>query len=192
MKVLSRSGLICQLLKSWLPLAFIVTAMSLLIYAAAQQVLRQSANDPQMQMAQDTATELASGQSPEFLVTPQVDVQKSLAPFLIIYDQNGKAITSGANLHGQTPQLPDGVLAYAAKHTQDRFTWQPTSGVRIAAVVIKYQTANRAGYVLAGRSLEEIEVRESDLLWLVAAGWVVTLTGSLMLVGLIELIPLKP
>ena len=50
-------------------------------------------------------------------------------------------------------------------------TWQPRSGVRIAAVVVPW----RGGTVLAGRSLRLVETREDEALLLAAGGWLVGL-----------------
>src|SRR5665811_516764 len=69
-----------NIVRSWLPLAVAITLLSGLIYGAVQQVLRQDANDPQIQMAQDTAAALTAGAAPESLAsaTP-VDIALSLA-----------------------------------------------------------------------------------------------------------------
>jgi hypothetical protein len=45
----------------WLPLALVVTAMSLLVYLVSQQAFRQAANDPQVQLAEDGARALGQG-----------------------------------------------------------------------------------------------------------------------------------
>jgi hypothetical protein len=39
----------------WLPLAVAITILAGLVYATVQQSLRQGANDPQIQLAEDTA-----------------------------------------------------------------------------------------------------------------------------------------
>jgi len=45
-------------LKAWVPLAVVATVMAGMVYGVAQQVLRQSANDPQIQLAGDVADAL--------------------------------------------------------------------------------------------------------------------------------------
>lgn len=68
-------------------MAVIVTGFSGLIYTAVQQDLRQSANDPQIQMAEDTATKLAAGQQVQNVVPAEkVDIATSLAPYIIVFD----------------------------------------------------------------------------------------------------------
>jgi len=52
-----------EILKHWLLIAIVVTGLIGLVYVAVQQDLRQGANDPQIQMAEDTAAKFANGQS---------------------------------------------------------------------------------------------------------------------------------
>lgn len=74
-----------QLMIAWVPLAFIITVAAGLVYLAVQQDERSSANDPQIQMAQDAAYNLQSGASVNSVVPGnQVDPSHSLAPFLIV------------------------------------------------------------------------------------------------------------
>lgn len=147
---------------------------------AVQQYYRMAANDPQIQMAEDAATQLAGGTSPTAVVpgTPVVDPSKSLSPFIMVVDSNGKLLSGNMQLEGTSGTPPLGVLTAANSH-QNRRTWQPQTGVRIALVVQKYTHGNTSGYVLAGRSLSEIESRVSILYWMAfAAGlWVLLLGG---------------
>jgi hypothetical protein len=59
--------------------------------------------------------------------------------------------------------------------------------VCIAAVVARIQGA-QPGFVLAGRSLREVEVREDNAELEAGAAWIVTLGASLAAVILVELI----
>src|SRR6185369_14805114 len=124
----------------YLLIALIVTLVIGFGYTAVQQNYRLTANDPQIQLAEDSADILASGQNPADMVPGEAntDMAKSLAPFIIVYDDSGKVVASSVKLDGQTPSLPGGVLDYAKNHTQNTFTWQPKSGVRIAAVAVHY------------------------------------------------------
>ncbi len=166
-------------LRRWLPLAVAVTGMCGLVYLAVQQELRQTANDPQIQIAGDAATALEDGAAVESVVPAQkTAIEKSLAPFVMVFDDQGEVLGSSAQLHGQVPQLPVGVLDYVRSNGQDRVTWQPEPGVRIAAVIVRSQGA-QPGFVLAGRSLREVEVREDNALLEAAAAWLVTMAASL-------------
>ncbi len=46
----------------------------------------------------------------------------------------------------------------ASRVGEDRITWQPEPGIRSAVVVVHY-TGATPGYVMAGRSLREVEWR---------------------------------
>src|SRR6266550_3224320 len=71
-------------------------------YVAVQQNYRQSANDPQIQVAADTATLLSAGQTPQAVVDTKriVDPSKSLAAFVTVVGQNGDEQASNAQLNG--------------------------------------------------------------------------------------------
>lgn len=141
------------------------------VYVVTQQVLRIGANDPQIQMAEDMATQLSSGSGTSlFALAPKTDIAASLAPFYMIYDQNRQLVVGTAVLDGNSPVLPPGVLSNAKTDRENRLTWQPRGGVRIAAVVVKYKD----GYVLAGRSLREVEKRETTMLDEIMIAWLVT------------------
>jgi hypothetical protein len=162
----------------WLPLACVVTALAGLVYLAVQQTLRLSANDPQIQLAEDAGAALAAGQPPQSVLPgAPVDVATSLRPYVIVLRDSGEVVASSATLHGQSPAIPDGVLAYAREHGEERVSWQPEAGVRSAAVVVRY-AGPQPGFVLAGRSLREVEYREQQMLQLVAAAWLATLLVS--------------
>jgi hypothetical protein len=154
-----------NILKQIFLLVIVLSVICGLVYWAVQQDLRMSANDPQIQLAEDTATQLNSGG--KLPVTAKINITQSLAPFLIIYDKQGNPILSQASLNGQTPLLPTGVLADTQKLGEDRLTWQPAHNVRIAAIITPYKN----GYVLAGRNLREIEKREDQLTNEVGLSW---------------------
>lgn len=165
--------------RHWIPLGIAVTALSGLIYLVVQQDQRQSANNPQIQMAEDLAVNLAGGQTPQSLIpATEVDISKSLAPFIIIYDDAGRPVASSAVLKGRIPALPEGVFQTVKQQGQRRFTWQPEPGIR-EAVVINHFDGARPGFVLAGRSLREVEKQTGNLLKEVLAGWVATLVVTL-------------
>lgn len=155
----------------WLTVTLLVTGGAALIDLSVQQDYRQSANDPQIQIAQDLAATLKNQIASCDHLGPTIDINATLSPFVIVYDQNGKAINSCAPgtsatvtglINGHLPTLPSGVISYALAHGQDRFTWQPSPGLRFAAVLTHFQ-GTQNGFVLAARSLHEIELRERQL-----------------------------
>ncbi len=176
-----------NIVRYWLPLSVVITLLSGLVYGAGQQVLRWDANDPQIQMAEDAANALTNGQPLQSVVpAASIDIASSLAPYLVVFDDAGKPIASSGLLHGQSPALPSGIFDYVRQHGEDRITWQPEPGVR-SATVISRVSGSRPGFVLAGRSLREVEQRESQLELIVGLGWLGTLFAALVAVSLCEL-----
>jgi hypothetical protein len=175
-----------SLLRSWIPLAIAVTLLCGIIYIVAQQVYRMSANDPQIQIAEDSAIALGDGLPPSALITDiPVNMAASLSPYLIIFDETGKLIASSVALDGNTPLPPAGIFEYTRQHKQDRITWQPKPGVRHAAV-ISYFNGKQSGFVLAGRSMREVEDRIDNLGLGIVIGWFITLAASLIAVIVME------
>lgn len=173
---------ILYIVTTWLPLALVITALSGIIYIAVQQDMRTGANDPQIQMAEDAAALLQNGGNMFSIVSDsKVNIQSSLAPFIMIFDDKGGFVASSALLHGEAPALPSGVLEYARLHGENRISWQPETGVRHALVIVHYE-GTKPGFVAVGRSLKEIEKRESTLTTNIAFGWLVTMFSSLILV----------
>ena len=169
-----------KIFKTWLPFVVVVSAFCLLVYAAVQQAYRQGADDPQIQMAYDTADALADGKNIDVLVpVDKVSVAKNLSPFLIVYDADGNELASSVVLDGKTPQLPDGVLDSTKQTGENKVTWQPNAEVRIAAVIVYY----RDGFVLAGRNMREVEVRESQVGTFAGITWILALIGTFIAIA---------
>jgi hypothetical protein len=167
--------------KQFIMLSMVLTLACGICYVAVQQTLRQSANDPQIQMAEDAAAALAKGETPEAFgeSAKKIDMARSLAPFLIIFDDNGQPIVSTVQLNGKTPAPPAGVFPYARTHGENRVTWQPRTDVRNATVIVHY-AGQKPGFVLTGRSLREVEARISAIGHLIAAGCAVSTLALLM------------
>jgi len=172
-------------LKLWIPLAIAISAMCLLVYGAVQHSIRSAADDPQIEIARDVAARLDAGLEASKIVPPvRRDISKTLSVFVIIFDSSGKDVASDAELDGKVPQVPLGVFDYVRSYGEHRFSWKPKPGVRSAAVVRPYKD----GFVLAGRSLLEVEKRESRLLVFVAIAWVVTLGATFAASLVLELL----
>ncbi len=179
------------LFRGWLPLAAAITGICLLVYATVQQSYRTGANDPQIQLAEDATKQLASGTRPESLpaivASPSVDIEQSLATFVIVYDERGKGLVGTGMLGGRMPAPPAGVFTVAREHGEDRVSWQPTRRARIAAVV-RHSSAGEGAFILAGRSLREIEARELSLRMMCAIVWTVLLATTFALAAAGELL----
>lgn len=156
---------------AWFPFVLLSSFFSITFFAGVQQITRSSANDPQVQMAEDAVSRLGNpALSPQALIGSEINMEKSLAPYLIIYDDLAEPVASGASLDGRTPVPPQGVFDYLRTHPEGRFTWAPKEGVR-NAVVMKRIEGVHAGFVLAGRSLREAEARTVALGKLVFSAW---------------------
>jgi hypothetical protein len=157
-------------------LAGLATVLALALYAIPQQVLRQGANDPQIQLAGDLAAKLEQGVAPADAVPAgSVDMALSLSPFVIAYDDQGRPLASQARLNGQTPAPPSGVFDFVRQHGEERVSWQPILGtehsVRIAAIVQRVNGAH-PGFVLAGRNMREVEAREAQVEHMAGFTWI--------------------
>jgi hypothetical protein len=158
------------LLYNALILAALSTVLSLGLAVIPQQVLRLGANDPQVEITGNLKAVLQQGADPLSLVahTP-VDIRESLSLFTMVFDEHGRQLASSAQLNGASPIPPAGVFDYARKHGEERVSWQPQPGVRIATVIRHVETG---GFILAGRNMREVEARESlattqaGLVWL--------------------------
>ncbi len=143
----------------YLCLFVMVTAIFGSIDVAVQQDYRQSANDPQIQLVEDAVVALDGGLTPQWNASNQIDAGASLSPFMVIYSASGTPITASGLINGALPTISAGVFSDVKAHGEDRVTWQMPSGLRFAAVVAPYKN----GYVLAARSLREVEKREAKL-----------------------------
>ena len=179
------------LFRGWLPLAAAITGICLLVNTTVQQSFRTGANDPQIQLVEDATSQLASGTRPQSLraivADPSVDMEQSLATFVIVYDERGTPLAGTGLLGGHLPTPPAGVFSFAREHGEERVSWQPTRRARIAAVV-RHSSAGEGMFVLAGRSLREIEVREASLRTMCAIAWIVLLAATFALLVAGELL----
>jgi len=166
-----------NIFRIWLPFAVVISAFCLLAYATVQQALRQGLNDPQIQMAEDAAFALNNGATIDSVIAgARVEMSRSLAPFIDVYDMNGDPIAGSGQLDGQLPGYPKGALDGAKQQGEDRVTWQPNANVRIASVAVPYNN----GFVVAGRNMREVEQRESQTELLAGVTWILALIVTLV------------
>ncbi len=161
--------------------------MSVLIYAVAQQDYRQTFDDPQVRVAEDTAARLRAGEKVTVIVPKDtVDISNSIAPWFAIYSATGTPLAASGLLGKALPQPPVTIFtdltAQDASSTaaQTRITWQPAEGIRQAIVVV----AAGDRFVVAGRNMREVEERIWHMELLVVLGWLVTLGSTLIAVWL--------
>ena len=156
----------------FVPAAAAFTLAAGLTYLAVQQDLRIGANDLPQQLAEDGARALDGGAEPGTVAgSTQIPIDTSLAPFVAVFDTDGKLLASDGSLDGRPPAPPAGVLRSAQDSGRDAVSWQPRRGVRVALVVLPW----RGGTIAAGRSLRAVETRIESITALVALGWLVGL-----------------
>ena len=160
--------------KVWLQLFFtlgLITCVFFTIYGVTQQAYRQSANDPQVQLAEDMKIQLESGRTATSLVSgTKIDATKSLSPFTIVYSKDKTVIASSATFGGKDLLPPAGTFDSASDNGRNTFTWEPKDGVRLATVMVPYKD----GYALSARSLSEVEARIERLGLMVFVAWIGT------------------
>jgi len=161
-----------DILSAWLPLTVAITGVCALVFLVVQQSYRNSLNDPQIQIAEDSARVIEAGVSPKALA-PQgvgIEISASLATWFAFYDADHAPQASTGLLHGVIPTIPSGIFDTAKKNGENRVTWMPEPGVRQAIVVVP---AGDKGFVVAGRGMSAVEERENALGRDVLIGWVV-------------------
>jgi hypothetical protein len=144
-------------------LALILTLWGFPAAMTLQSAIRSAADQPQIQMAQNYASDLTSGKlATDLIPTGHLDLSTSLEPFVILFDAEGHPIHSNGYINDAVPTPPPGVFAYLRTHPTDKFTWQPQPGLRIAAVAQRIDGAH-PGFILVGRSLTLVQQQENQL-----------------------------
>ena len=165
----------------WLFIAAALTAGAIGAYIVMLQIQRQAANDPQIQLAEDGAAALEKGRPlTQVMPADTIDVAQSLAPFVIVLDDAGKPLASSGQLDGRIPIPPPGVLAFVRNNGEEHVTWAPRPGLRLAAIVRRVG-GQHPGFIIAARSLREVQWRIGNLVRLIVIGWsvsVLALTGA--------------
>lgn len=181
---------IIHILKTFAPFAIIIVSVCFIIYTVGHQIYRSSANDPQIQASEDLAAQAADKKNIA-LSSSKVDIKTSLSSFVIVFNEKGELVQSNATLNGSDPTIPQGVLENAKSKGQNRITWQPEDGVRLAIVVTYYKKDSSEGYILVGRSLRETEKRIGMLGIQVIGGMFVSMLGVLAAITLVSFYDLK-
>jgi len=157
--------------------AIIITGIMMCMYATVQQAHRSAANDPQMQLARDISARLVANKTlNQLLPDDTIDIGTSLGTFVTLYNANGEPVGSTGMLDGKFPQLPKGVFDFAKANMENSVTWQPRASVRMA-MVIESVPSPQVGFVAVGRSLQEVETRESNLVKMIFITWIICMGG---------------
>ena len=152
-------------------LGIILTLFGTFAAFVFQGLLRHGANEPQAQMAALYASEIASGVKPdEAIPRNYVDLERSLEPFVIFYNDQGAPVTATGYLNQAIPTPPPGVFHYLRSHPTDTITWQPQPNVRIAAVIHRVSGPHPASSSRAAPSASSRSKKRSSARWSSAVG----------------------
>ena len=156
-----------------LPLLVAFTLISLLLYVVMQQSIRLGANEIPIELAENTARSLATQNTfPQTFPPDKIDISKSISPFIYVFDKDKRLIGSTAIVSGKTPEFPQGVLDNAKKNGEDRVTWQTVEGIRSSTVTVYFKD-KLEGYIVAGKSLSEVEKRIDTIALQILIGYLV-------------------
>ncbi|MDB5168972.1 MAG: hypothetical protein JWO41_328 [Candidatus Saccharibacteria bacterium] len=170
---------------TWVAAGVIITGIFMTIYGVGQQVLRQSANDPQSYIAEDIAAQLDKGAQPTDLLGRNKVLEKESAPFTGIYNLKSQLLVTDATYHGKELKIPAGVLGHAGSSDPYTITWQPASDLRLASVTVKA----KGYYVVTARSLANTESRIDMVGLMVLIGWLGSLVALAVALFLHRRIP---
>ena len=149
------------------------------IYVTSQQVIRQYANDPQIQISEDLAGRISDGTKPADIISnDKINIGKDQGTYVVLYNSDKQPVSGNGYLDGTLPTIPSGVFDIAKTNGEHIVTWQPRKGIRQAIVVTAIK--NSGGFVVSGRSLRETEDRTSKITFLVLFGWI----SSIIVIGI--------
>jgi hypothetical protein len=153
----------------------VISLICAMLYLTVQQCYRMGANDPQLQISSNICDRLSRGQPAGNLFNgDSLDIARTQSTFGVLFDPSGQPIQSTGLLNGKMPHLPSGVFAFTKDKGEDRISWQPERGVRIA-MVIQQVSAPGIGFVGIGRSLKDVEERIQNLGWMVLICWLISI-----------------
>lgn len=170
-----------KIFRQFLPLAVSITLICGFVFVVMQQHIRASANEPQLSMVADAvgALMMSNGNYPDIVIPKEmIDPRFSTTPFIGVYNDAGEELSM--NMTGTHPRFPQGVFDYTRINGEDRVTLQPSSQLRLAAVIAHYNAGynnTKSGFVLAARSLSEVDAQIVSLMKLCTALWFITLVA---------------
>jgi len=173
-------------LKTWLLVEMVIIGLCVLVYVSVQYNVRSTANNPQIEISQNIATELAASNetlTPTDLSASAIDPNKTLGTFYMVFDANQALLASTANFNGQSLVPPAGVFDNAKAKGDNRITWQPSKDLRLAIVVAYFKGEKNEGFALVGRSLKETEKVTNNVLLYAAVAALSLSAGNTLILG---------
>jgi hypothetical protein len=168
----------------WIAGAALITLAAGAAWLGFGVSLRSGGDQQPLRLATRAASRLEAGSRLASVLPPAINMAASRAPFIMVFDRRHHVLVSSGRLSGRIPVLPGGVLAWAARHGEDRITWEPQPGLREAAVIEPYGQP-RLGFVLAAQSLQTISARQRTLTWSIACCWLAALMVSFQITRLL-------
>lgn len=159
-----------KVLKFFLPMAICITYSALMIFFVGQKLIRENANNPQLQISREMAGALTGDiDVAQKFFSVQVNYKKSSLPFFMNFSETGKLLASNG-IYGEKVELPpQDIMEYAKSRSDYRFTWKLPGGTKVAAVTNRYE-GKEPGFVLVARNLTENEQANKELTKLVFIG----------------------
>ncbi len=147
--------------------AVIISGIFFTIYGVGQQILRQTANDPQIMIAQEVAAKLDGGATPSTALGSTVHaINFSSLPFTGIY-QNGTLVATGGLYYGKKLSIPAGVYEHMGDVPYHAITWQAEPDLRLASISVHSKRYS----IVTARSLKDTEDRIGMVAVMVIIGW---------------------
>lgn len=173
----------------FLTLVLMSTIAFAAIFFSSRNSLRQQANDPQVEVTEQVAGIMRQGAPLDAIVSgaEQIDLATSDTLFVALYDKDKNLAGATATVNGQPLSIPAESFDQASVNGGYRFDWVVTDGREIAGVM---KQVDDLGYVVAGRSLAEYELRVAPLFRPLLIGWIASILLSLFLASLLR--PLRP
>lgn len=184
--MLKQKLLIRQNVRLWLLVVVVGGGVTLFTYVAVQQSLREGLNAPQLQMSEDIAAQLNGGASAASVIPPvKIDESTSLDPFVTIVDQHMHVLASSGSIGSVVPLPPSSAFPDSQTRRSNWFTWQHDNNtLRDATVIVPFHHGNESGYVLAARSMSQVEATIGHITILA----ILTLLGVLLAPAIILLL----
>lgn len=161
-------------------LVLLITVIFGAIFGTGQQVLRGDSDYPQVEVVQQVQGIIEQGVPLDVIVNSEeaINLEESMSLFVMIFDKDKNLVSSSAKIGEQSPTPPSESFDIAKSKGENKFTWQPQDGVRLAAVL---KPVGDKAFVLAGKSLKETDKRVQTLGVFTLIGWAVSIVLALLL-----------
>lgn len=169
----------------WVQYALIIILVGGFAALSVAHLYRFNFDVPQIEITEALQNALLLGAQPQEVVPDSsgvIDVGKITTPLVAVFDAEGQAVAYNAMVNGSAPVPPKGVFEEALARGENRITWEPEEGTRIALIV---RPVGDAGFAVSGKNLRIAEEQIASL-WLRAwfmLGFALLLTLALELFG---------